>query len=116
MLAVSFSARIDADEWAKFLHTKNKVYTDFDAVRNEIQEETDRMSGTNKVFSFIISYLISVFVRTDTLDVIIDRSRFLSVCFPVGNLPRSHQSEDIFAPCAQPNLGGPAWYDEGSCW
>ncbi|RWS03366.1 dynamin-1-like protein [Dinothrombium tinctorium] len=36
------------DEWAKFLHTKNKVYTDFDVVRREIEAETDRMSGTNK--------------------------------------------------------------------
>lgn len=36
------------EEWAKFLHTKNKIYTDFDAVREEIDAETDRMSGTNK--------------------------------------------------------------------
>lgn len=48
--AVVFSlARIEAEEWAKFLHTKNKVYTDFDEVRDEISEETNRMSGTNKV-------------------------------------------------------------------
>lgn len=36
------------EEWAKFLHTKSKIYTDFDAVREEIDAETDRMSGTNK--------------------------------------------------------------------
>lgn len=36
------------EEWAKFLHTKSKVYTDFDSVREEIDAETDRMSGTNK--------------------------------------------------------------------
>lgn len=40
---------IKAEEWAKFLHTKNKVYTDFNEVRQEIENETDRMSGTNKV-------------------------------------------------------------------
>lgn len=39
---------IKAEEWAKFLHTKNKVYTDFNEVRQEIENETDRMSGTNK--------------------------------------------------------------------
>ncbi|RWS20391.1 dynamin-1-like protein isoform X4, partial [Leptotrombidium deliense] len=36
------------DEWAKFLHTKNKVYTDFNKVRKEIESETDRLSGSNK--------------------------------------------------------------------
>lgn len=39
---------IQAEEWAKFLHTKNKIYTDFDEVRKEIENETDRMGGTNK--------------------------------------------------------------------
>ncbi|XP_074646094.1 dynamin-1-like protein [Tubulanus polymorphus] len=37
-----------AKEWGKFLHTKNKVYTDFGDIRQEIANETDRMSGTNK--------------------------------------------------------------------
>lgn len=36
-------------EWGKFSHTKNKIYTDFDEIRREIEAETDRMSGTNKV-------------------------------------------------------------------
>lgn len=40
---------IKVDEWAKFLHTKNKIYTDFGEVRAEIENETDRMGGTNKV-------------------------------------------------------------------
>ena len=39
---------IDVDEFATFLHTKDKVYTDFDEVREEIQTETDRMAGENK--------------------------------------------------------------------
>ncbi|CAG2205063.1 dynamin-1-like protein isoform X3 [Mytilus edulis] len=39
---------IKAEEWAKFLHTKNKIYTDFDEIRKEIENETDRMGGTNK--------------------------------------------------------------------
>uniref|UniRef100_A0A914WN66 dynamin GTPase n=1 Tax=Plectus sambesii TaxID=2011161 RepID=A0A914WN66_9BILA len=39
---------IQADEWARFLHTKNKVFTDFDEVRQEIVEETDRLTGNNK--------------------------------------------------------------------
>jgi len=36
------------EEWAKFLHTKNKIYTDFNEVRREIENETDRLSGSNK--------------------------------------------------------------------
>ncbi|XP_025107859.1 dynamin-1-like protein [Pomacea canaliculata] len=39
---------IPAEEWAKFLHTKEKVYSDFEEVRREIERETERMSGTNK--------------------------------------------------------------------
>ncbi|XP_013908589.1 PREDICTED: dynamin-1-like protein isoform X2 [Thamnophis sirtalis] len=42
---------IDADEWGKFLHTKNKFYTDFDEIRQEIENETERISGNNKGIS-----------------------------------------------------------------
>ena len=36
------------DEWAEFLHTKDKVFTDWDEVRKEIEAETDRVAGSNK--------------------------------------------------------------------
>lgn len=36
------------EEWGKFLHTKNKIYTDFDLIREEIEAETERMGGCNK--------------------------------------------------------------------
>ncbi|XP_072256357.1 dynamin-1-like protein isoform X3 [Pyxicephalus adspersus] len=42
---------VDADEWGKFLHTKNKIYTDFDEIRQEIENETERISGNNKGIS-----------------------------------------------------------------
>ncbi|XP_030575925.1 dynamin-1-like protein isoform X2 [Archocentrus centrarchus] len=41
----------DAEEWGKFLHTKNKIYTDFDEIRQEIENETERISGNNKGIS-----------------------------------------------------------------
>uniref|UniRef100_A0A1A8ELC1 Dynamin-1-like protein n=1 Tax=Nothobranchius korthausae TaxID=1143690 RepID=A0A1A8ELC1_9TELE len=41
----------DAEEWGKFLHTKNKIYTDFDEIRQEIDQETERVSGNNKGIS-----------------------------------------------------------------
>nr|XP_061809069.1 dynamin-1-like protein [Nerophis lumbriciformis] len=42
---------VDGDEWGKFLHTKNKIYTDFDEIRQEIEAETERISGNNKGIS-----------------------------------------------------------------
>ncbi|XP_015268420.1 PREDICTED: dynamin-1-like protein isoform X2 [Gekko japonicus] len=42
---------VDAEEWGKFLHTKNKLYTDFDEIRQEIENETERISGINKGIS-----------------------------------------------------------------
>uniref|UniRef100_A0A3Q3VQ81 Dynamin-1-like protein n=1 Tax=Mola mola TaxID=94237 RepID=A0A3Q3VQ81_MOLML len=41
----------EGEEWGKFLHTKNKIYTDFDEIRQEIENETDRLSGINKGIS-----------------------------------------------------------------
>lgn len=45
-----FTEVIEAEEWGRFLHTKQKIYTDFNEIREEIEHETERMSGTNKVF------------------------------------------------------------------
>ncbi|XP_077196020.1 dynamin-1-like protein isoform X3 [Paroedura picta] len=45
------SKGVDAEEWGKFLHTKNKLYTDFDEIRQEIENETERISGNNKGIS-----------------------------------------------------------------
>uniref|UniRef100_A0A8C9R0X0 Dynamin-1-like protein n=1 Tax=Scleropages formosus TaxID=113540 RepID=A0A8C9R0X0_SCLFO len=47
----SFSTGVEVEEWGKFLHTKNKIYTDFDEIRQEIENETDRVSGINKGIS-----------------------------------------------------------------
>merc|ERR1712228_474675 len=35
-------------EYAEFLHNKGVVLTDFNAVRHEIEAETDRVTGSNK--------------------------------------------------------------------
>ncbi|XP_037624330.1 dynamin-1-like protein isoform X4 [Sebastes umbrosus] len=42
---------IDGEEWGKFLHTKNTIYTDFEEIRQEISAETERISGNNKGIS-----------------------------------------------------------------
>ncbi|KAM7367032.1 hypothetical protein PAMP_014957 [Pampus punctatissimus] len=41
----------EGEEWGKFLHTKNKIYSDFDEIRQEIENETERISGNNKGIS-----------------------------------------------------------------
>ncbi|XP_072005642.1 dynamin-2 isoform X4 [Engystomops pustulosus] len=38
-------------EYAEFLHCKSKKFTDFDEVRQEIEAETERVTGTNKGIS-----------------------------------------------------------------
>uniref|UniRef100_K7FA29 Dynamin-2 n=1 Tax=Pelodiscus sinensis TaxID=13735 RepID=K7FA29_PELSI len=38
-------------EYAEFLHCKSKKFTDFDEVRQEIEAETDRVTGSNKGIS-----------------------------------------------------------------
>uniref|UniRef100_A0AC35TWE9 Dynamin GTPase n=1 Tax=Rhabditophanes sp. KR3021 TaxID=114890 RepID=A0AC35TWE9_9BILA len=41
----------DRSEYAEFLHKKGHKFTDFDAVRKEIEDETDRLTGSNKGIS-----------------------------------------------------------------
>ncbi|XP_064537397.1 dynamin-1-like protein isoform X1 [Drosophila montana] len=38
---------VNAEEWGRFLHSK-KCFTDFNDIRNEIDNETDRVAGSNK--------------------------------------------------------------------
>ena len=47
-MCFAISGTFDLDEWAQFLHTKTKIYTDADEIRKEIERETDRMAGDNK--------------------------------------------------------------------
>lgn len=35
------------EEWGTFLHSK-KIFKDFDEIRKEIEDETERMAGDNK--------------------------------------------------------------------
>lgn len=39
---------LDLEEWAQFLHMKDKIFTDFTEVRKEIENETSRVAGDNK--------------------------------------------------------------------
>lgn len=39
---------MDLEDWGVFLHTKNKIFRDFDEIRREIECETDKLAGSNK--------------------------------------------------------------------
>jgi replication fork clamp-binding protein CrfC len=43
----------DGDEWGEFLHTKTKKFYDFNEIRNEIVNETNKICGKNKGVSNI---------------------------------------------------------------
>lgn len=45
---ILISGTLDLEEWAQFLHMKDKVFTDFTEVRKEIEKETSRVAGDNK--------------------------------------------------------------------
>uniref|UniRef100_A0A8C3GAQ3 Dynamin-1-like protein n=1 Tax=Cyclopterus lumpus TaxID=8103 RepID=A0A8C3GAQ3_CYCLU len=45
------SVPVDGEDWGKFLHTKNQIFTDFEEIRQEIENETERISGNNKGIS-----------------------------------------------------------------
>ncbi len=51
------------------MHVKNKVFTDFDEIRQEIENETDRVTGKNKGVSHdpIVLKIFSPRVVTLTL-------------------------------------------------
>ncbi|XP_074926909.1 dynamin-1-like protein isoform X5 [Chelonoidis abingdonii] len=55
--AASGETSTQAEEWATFLHCKHKTFTDFDEIRQEIETETERMTGTNKGISLEPLYL-----------------------------------------------------------
>uniref|UniRef100_A0A3P9GYF9 Dynamin-1-like protein n=1 Tax=Oryzias latipes TaxID=8090 RepID=A0A3P9GYF9_ORYLA len=75
----------EVQEWGKFLHTKSKIFTDFDEIRLEIEQETERISGNNKGISEepIHLKIFSPFVVNLTL---VDLPGITKV--PVGDQPQ----------------------------
>lgn len=39
---------MELEDWGVFLHTKDKIFRDFDEIRREIENETDKLAGSNK--------------------------------------------------------------------
>ena len=74
----------DTTEWGVFLHVKNKIFTDFNDIRLEIEAETDRVTGSNKGVSHdpIVLKIYSPNVVTLTL---VDLPGITKI--PVGDQP-----------------------------
>ncbi|XP_068578599.1 dynamin-1-like protein isoform X1 [Cebidichthys violaceus] len=94
---------IDGEEWGKFLHTKNKIYTDFEEIRQEVEAETERISGNNKGISDepIHLKIFSPYVVNLTL---VDLPGITKV--PVGDQPKDIElqiKELIFKYISNPN-------------
>ncbi|KNC50880.1 dynamin-A [Thecamonas trahens ATCC 50062] len=77
-------------EYGEFAHQPGKVYADFDAIRNEIEAETDRVTGRNKGISAkpIILQITSPHVLPLTL---VDTPGIARV--PVGDQPRDIEAQ-----------------------
>ncbi|XP_073328356.1 dynamin-1-like protein [Pagrus major] len=94
---------IDGEEWGKFLHTKNKIYTDFEEIRQEIEAETERMSGNNKGISDEPIHL-KIFSPHVVNLTLVDLPGITKV--PVGDQPKDIEiqiRELIFKYIANPN-------------
>ncbi|CAF0911492.1 unnamed protein product [Brachionus calyciflorus] len=80
----------DAEEWGVFLHVKNKIFTDFDEIREEIERETERLTGSNKGVSQepIVLKIYSPRVVTLTL---VDLPGLTKV--PVGDQPQDIEQQ-----------------------
>lgn len=94
---------VEAEEWGKFLHTKNKVYSDFDEIRQEIESETERISGNNKGISSEPIHL-KVFSPNVVNLTLVDLPGLTKV--PVGDQPKDIElqiRELIFQFISNPN-------------
>ena len=58
-ISIYFTVPIpNKNEFAVFTHNKDKVYTDFNEIRQEIEAETDRLGG-KKVFFESFDFILS---------------------------------------------------------
>ena len=71
-------------DYAKFLHTGDKTFTDFEEVRKEIVAETDRLTGTNKGVSKV-PISLRVYSRSVLDLTLVDLPGITRV--PVGDQP-----------------------------
>ncbi|KJH52226.1 dynamin family protein [Dictyocaulus viviparus] len=72
------------EDWAMFDHTSNKIYTDFDDIRKEIENETNRLTGLNKGISSI-PIILKIYSKNVVNLSLVDLPGITKV--PVGDQP-----------------------------
>ena len=81
---------LDLDEWGTFLHQKNRIYSDFNDIRKEIENETERMAGANKgICPEPIN--LKIYSKTVVNLTLIDLPGITKV--PVGDQPEDIESQ-----------------------
>jgi hypothetical protein len=78
------------EEWAKFLHIKDKIFLNFNDVLKEIEKETDRVAGNNKGISHEPINL-KVLIVSNRIYVLIEFTYVL--CFICTNIFRFFQQK-----------------------
>ncbi|CAB3409048.1 unnamed protein product [Caenorhabditis bovis] len=82
--------QLNYDDWAMFEHTGNKVFTDFNLVRKEIEDETDRVTGVNKGISTVPISLKIYSHRVVSLSLV-DLPGITKI--PVGDQPQNIEEQ-----------------------
>lgn len=73
------SGTLSLEIWAKFNHIKGKIFKDFDDVRKEIENETERIAGQNKGIS-AEPITLQVFSTTVLNVTLVDLPGITKVC------------------------------------
>nr|CAD2125855.1 unnamed protein product [Meloidogyne enterolobii] len=72
------------DDWAEFGHAPGVIYTNFDEVREEIERETDRLTGSNKGIS-PVAITLTIYSQNVVNLSLVDLPGITKV--PVGDQP-----------------------------
>ncbi|XP_044010231.1 dynamin-like [Aphidius gifuensis] len=77
------------EEYGKFLHCSNKKFSDFDEIRKEIEQETDRVIGGEGISNVPIN--LSIFSPKVLNLTLVDLPGLTKV--PIGNQPKDIESQ-----------------------
>ncbi|KAK3565807.1 hypothetical protein QTP86_015566 [Hemibagrus guttatus] len=91
---------IKAEEWGTFLHCKHQVFTDFNEIRNEIEEETERTTNNKNEFLVQFRYLnIKYGISSEPIHLKIFSPNVLNLTLVdlpgITKVPVGDQPEDI---------------------
>lgn len=106
-------------EYAEFLHCKGKKFTDFDEVRQEIEAETDRITGQNKGISPVpINLRVysphGTFIHAHRKELF-KHDQINMFCHMHCEMSHVIMSPLVFITSIESHPRGLAWYDQSAC-